>query len=359
MNLSQFESHIFESVIGGVSSIDLTELHVRDSVDAEAFLKTYGYDLTVDSDKESLWSLHMRAVSFIRENLLDEDERLPESVSDRSKLQSIGELLLMASQRQHPDAWAACGVLRVMHVLAHIENDLFVEYSDVIQDQVFRNFREHIVTDDIHGTALGRATNVDQIDLKKFEIKPFKATTSSIIKLLSKPQAVAFTLLDKMGVRFVTKNVVDAFRVVRYLAMEHIISPPNVMPDQGRNNLYPLNLFMEASKEAGSKASSEEFENFLTLKLNEAQHRAEFYERRNDFSSSDYRSIKFVCRHLIRLNVAGRELKFFFPYEVQIVDYDTYVRNLGGATAHEAYKSRQLGVARARVLGKGFDRAKV
>lgn len=349
---NDFETFVLDTVIGGVSSIDLDSLHIDSIEEADAFVKTYGFDLEQDGDAERLWSLHVRTVAFIRENLLTEEESLPPRVSDRSQLKRVSQLLLIANDKSDADSWAACAVLRVMHVLAHIENDIFVEYSDTIQDQVLKNFREHIIQDDVQGTILGRSGDVDRIYLKKFEVKPFKATSSSIIKLLSKPQAVAFTLLDKMGIRFVTKNVVDAFRVVRFLTAEHIVSTPNIMPDQGRNNLYPLNLFLETVKEAGPTTSPEEIDQLLAIKWNEAQHRAEFYQRKNEFSSTDYRSMKFICRHLIRLNVSGRELRFFFPYEIQILDYDTYIKNLGGATAHEAYKKRQLAVVRSRVLGK-------
>jgi uncharacterized protein (TIGR04562 family) len=354
---NDYESYVLDTVIGGVSSIDLENIHIDSIEEADAFVKTYGYDIEVENDVERLWSLHVRAVAFIRESLLIEDESLPSRVSDRTQLQKVSQLLLIASNKTDEDSWAACAVLRVMHVLAHIENDIFVEYSDTIQDQVLRNFREHIIQDDVQGTILGRYGDVDRIHLKKFEVKPFKATSSSLVKLLSKPQAVAFTLLDKMGIRFVTKNVVDAFRVVRFLAAEHIVSTPNIMPDQGRNNLYPLNLFLETVKEAGPITSPEEIDQLLAIKWNEAQHRAEFYQRKNEFSSSEYRSMKFICRHLIRLNVAGRELRFFFPYEIQILDYDTYIKNLGGATAHEAYKKRQLAVVRGRVLGKRYEPA--
>ncbi|MEQ1875844.1 MAG: TIGR04552 family protein, partial [Bdellovibrionia bacterium] len=63
-----------------------------------------------------------------------------------------------------------------------------------------------------------------------------------------------------------------------------------------------------------------------------------------------YRAIKFIARRLIEIE-KPEKFHFFFPYEVQIVDYDTYLKNLSGPEAHEQYKKRQREAARRRVLG--------
>jgi len=47
----------------------------------------------------------------------------------------------------------------------------------------------------------------------------------------------------------------------------------------------------------------------------------------------------------------GRELRFFFPYEVQIVDAESYrTTEAGGPADHASYKLRQLASVRRRVL---------
>jgi uncharacterized protein (TIGR04562 family) len=43
--------------------------------------------------------------------------------------------------------------------------------------------------------------------------------------------------------------------------------------------------------------------------------------------------------------------RFFFPYEIQIVDLETHRNNMEGQASHDTYKLRQLQAARKRVLG--------
>ena len=44
-------------------------------------------------------------------------------------------------------------------------------------------------------------------------------------------------------------------------------------------------------------------------------------------------------------------LRFFFPYEVQILDHENHVRTQEGESSHANYRLRQLRTARRRVLG--------
>jgi uncharacterized protein (TIGR04562 family) len=50
-----------------------------------------------------------------------------------------------------------------------------------------------------------------------------------------------------------------------------------------------------------------------------------------------------------------RAFRFFYPYEIQVMDYETYIGNLTGPMAHDEYKNRQRKKARDRVLGIGID----
>jgi len=187
------------------------------------------------------------------------------------------------------------------------------------------------------------------ISLHKFDVKPFKRTSSSVIKLLSKKNAVAINLLDRLGIRLVTKNIFDAFRVIDYLLKENIVSFPNVMPEQSHNNLYPLNILLEVAK---THAGDENINQILQEKLVGEEYRAEFKVKENAFSSSDYKFMKFISRQLIEVELGGRVIHFFFPYEIQVLDYETFIGNLSGPQAHNEYKKRQKAAARLRVFGK-------
>ncbi|HEX4924805.1 MAG TPA: TIGR04552 family protein [Bdellovibrionales bacterium] len=350
-----FPRQILDSVVGGRSAIDIPRLEIQNLEQAHGFAKTYGYDLGDPVDLEEVWSFHRRTISFLREKVLEQGELIPEELSDPYKLKDPANLLMYASEatvkgnlRQN---WS-CAILRVMHALAHLEDDLFKVFTDQIRDTILRPFQSHLSSDPTAGIVLGHKSDTDQIKLKSFEIKPAKSDASAVMKLLAKPEATSMGILDKMGVRLVTRSMFDVFRVVRFLVDQHIISFPNVIPDQSRNNLYPVNLFLEAVNElrmTNSDPDPGDVDRLLQQKLSESLDRAEYKEKRNEFSGSNYRSIKFIARRLIEID-QPHHFHFFFPYEVQIMDYETYLKNLSGPEAHEQYKKRQREAVRRRVL---------
>src|SRR5690606_20550398 len=142
-------------------------------------------------------------------------------------------LLLMASSPEQVGSethrWA-CALLRVMHVISQLHNDLFNYFSLEIQEEIFRTYRQFVVKDHAESIRLSGGKSDESIPLHKFEIKPFKDSDSAITKLLAKPDEVAFGLLDKIGVRFVTETLFDVFRVMRFLVENHVISPANIIP---------------------------------------------------------------------------------------------------------------------------------
>ena len=359
----KFDANMLESLVGGKSILELESLKIQNLEQAYNFLKAYGFDVTKAADEKQLWIYLRRAVTYIQTELLKSDELIPEIISDPNKLQNIANILIYASVRDEKDyslqRWA-CAVLKVMHVLVHLDNDLFTQHSIKIQEQILETVRHHIHKDPIAGIFLGAPSTADRIALQKFVVKSFKSSTSSVTKLLAKPEAVAFTLLDKIGIRFVTKHLFDTFRVMRYLIQNNLISFPHNIPDQSINTLYPINLFLEVMENFTTHEviSIEQVDRALEEKMNQASERAEFKDKFNQFSSKDYRFMKFINRKLIKIELpldsSGKlkELSFFYPFEVQIIDYQTYLKNISGDSSHEKYKQRQKERARTRVLGK-------
>lgn len=353
----KFEPQILDSCISGTSSVDVPRLDVQDLTQAQEFVKTYGYDLLKPDDLHEVWELHRKAISFIKDRLLDPGELIPEILIDSAKLIDPAYLLVYASTRDHKDntiqGWS-CAILRVMHVMAHLEDDFFKIFQEQVQREIFGPFQAHLRTDPVSGVSLGLKEDREQIRLMRFDMKPSKSLSSATVKLLTKKEVTALNIYDKVGVRFVTKSVFDCFRVVRFLVAEHLISFPNIMPDQSRNTLYPVNIFLEAMAEMTKQnptASNEEIQSFMAKKLEEGVDRAEYKERKNDFSGQNYRNMKFIARKLIIVESGGNKFRFFYPYEIQIMDYDTYLKNISGPEAHEKYKTRQREAARRRVLG--------
>lgn len=352
-----FEPQILHSCISGISGVDIPRLDVQDLGQAREFVETYGYDLQKPDDLHEIWELHRKAIGFIRDRILDRGEEIPAVLVDREKLSDPAYLLVYASTRDHRNntiqGWS-CAILRVMHVIAHLEDDFFKIFQDQIRREIFAPFQNHLSTDAVSGVSLGVRGDSEQIWLTRFDMKPSKSLASAAVKLLTKKEVTALSIYDKVGVRFVTRNVFDCFRVVRFLVNEHLMSFPNIMPDQARNTLYPVNIFLEAMEElkkTNPMATGEQVDKFLNTKLEEGIDRAEYKERKNDFSGFNYRNIKFIARKLIVVESGGNKFRFFYPYEIQIMDYDTYLKNISGPEAHEQYKIRQRQAARKRVLG--------
>ncbi|HVK61354.1 MAG TPA: TIGR04552 family protein [Bdellovibrionales bacterium] len=361
-----FNRQVLDCVIGGVSAIDTPRLNIHTRDEAKQFITAYGYDLDSPGDTELLWGIHRRAVALIQEQFLNEGENIPMDVADPTTLGDLSKLLILASSRleaHHELQKWSCAVLRVMHVFVHLRNDLFSAFRDQIQASLLKPLQDAIVVDDIAGkSVLGPNEPRGGIQLHKFEIKPFKTTASSAIKLLARSERVALSLLDKIGVRFVTRSLFDSFRVVRFLVDQHLISYPHIIPDQSANTLYPINLFLEVMEELkaiekrGEVVDDNVVREALMAHLAESKDQANYLEKLNEFSGPDYRFLKFINRKLVTVTIGEggdkKPFSFFYPYEVQIVDVETYSRNMSGPMAHDAYKDRQRRKARARVLGE-------
>lgn len=353
-------------MVGGVSAIDIRRLNVRNEKEAKLFIQAYGYDLEQAEHRDTLWTIHRRAVALIEEQIVEPGEVMPVEIADPGKLGDLTNLLMIASSRKKEDRelqrWA-CAVLRVMHVYVHLRNDLFSAFRDEIQTQILKPLQDAIVEDDIAGSfVLGPNSPGGGVQLHKFEIKPFKTTASSVIKLLARPERVALTLLDKLGVRFVTRSLYDSFKAVRFLVEHHLVSYPHIIPDQSANTLYPINLFLEVmgelekkEKETGARISNDEVRELLKERLESAPDRAKYQEKMNQFSGPEYRFLKFINRKLITVPIGDgehtRAFRFFYPFEIQIMDQETYTRNMTGPMAHDEYKNRQRVRARERVMG--------
>lgn len=353
----EFDPEVFWSLIGGRAVVETPRLSLKSKEEAHAYLKTYGYDMDVEADREKLWAIHSRAIIYIRTQLLTEGESIPEELTDPRRLVDVANILLYASLRDSTEQslhrWS-CSLLRVMHVISQLHNDLFNYFSLEIQEEIFRPYRQFVQKDSVSGVRLVGGPDSDSIPLQKFDIKPFKDSDSAITKLLAKPDEVAFGLMDKIGVRFVTANLFDVFRVMRFLVRNHVVSPANVIPNQSNNTLYPVNLFLDVMEGLPKLSDMEpgEIDKQLLGRLERDLGKARFLEKHNMFTSRDYRFIKFITRQLVRVTHpdTGKSFSFFYPYEVQILDYEHFLRSLTGPASHDEYKARQRERARQRVL---------
>lgn len=359
-NRFEFDPQVIQSVVGGQSAIDMPALNLKSLAAADSFLRGYGFDPEDPKHIERLWYFHRRALVLMVEKLGFSREEIPTLLTDPKQLEDIRKILLMASQTEQPELqkWS-CALLRCMHVFVHAENDLFSSYSEEIQRQILAPIQSCIFHDGTKGRTFlkkndGSTNSIEMIELAGFESKPFKTSSSTVIKLLAKPNALAMSVFDKLGVRFITNSVFDSFQVVRFLVEENLISFPHIMPDQSSNNLYPADLFLQANQELkrNSTKEPEQIRQFLEQFFQENLHRAELLRKENLFSGSDHRFIKFISRKLIRIQTGagGGVVSFFYPFEVQIIDHESQEKTKDGPSDHQAYKDRQRTAARKRLF---------
>lgn len=365
----QFNESVLHSVVGGRSTIDMPKLNIQGLSEAEAFIKSYGFDLAVAAEAEKLWYFHRRALVLMEEKLGFSKKDIPEVLQDRKQLLDLRKLLVWASSK-HPNEtelqrWS-CAILRVMHVFVHAESDLFSSFSEEIQKQILTPFQSAIYHEGTSGTTYLKRSEESKgeseaLALVGFEVKPFKTSSSTVIKLLAKPDALAMSVFDKLGVRFITRSMFDSFRVIRFLVDENLINYPHIMPDQSSNTLYPVDLFCQTAEELVSKdvsgMSDVEINQYFQEKLESNKDKIQWVRKENNFSGEDYRFIKFICRKMIRIQPAGSSVgfSFFFPYEVQIMDENSHQKILSGPSQHQAYKERQRVAARKRILTESTD----
>lgn len=352
-----YDVSILRTMVGGESSLDAPRLYVENFEEAYAFLKSYGFDIHDPKQEKRTWYYHMRALSFLRERILDKDEEIPEVISDPKQLKDVRHLLVWASLKEPTDLsrWA-CAVLRVAHVFVHSENDLFSYYAEEVQRQILSPIQA-CVAHEGERIFLKHPFSPEEISLKAFEVKPFKTSSSEVLKMLAKPEVVALKVLDKIGVRFVTGSLFDAFQVALFLADRHLINFAHVIPDQSSNNLYPLPLFFKTLKELCDLQDQGHPVNFGTMnerlmeRWTDKGDKEGLIRKENTFSDSEYRFIKFICRKLITVRRdSGEPFSFFYPFEVQIVDEASYLKNQSGPSSHAHYKERQRQAARQRLF---------
>lgn len=369
----------------GFSPVDLQTIAVTSYEEAEQFISAYGYDMNDEKEREEAHQIHRESLEFLERYLCpsmtadEPDLTPPEEIRNPRKLHDI---LLMTSD---PDpllaAWA-CSALRVMHTISHANLAARTPYFREVQSQILSPFEAHLFPNSENPESLGQGPSA--VPLKACFFKRRKSRESLILKLLHKPDNVASEVYDRIGIKLITPTKVDAILALKYLRKQNLVSVPLLTPGRSRNTLVDLESFrqayeaMTAEKGAGSSEEETDLEFFRQMAFRPPGE-AELLEERlaaNPFSSPQFSSIQFTCRRLVKVpHPAGtllnqlrrqtgdldlgvelerhypKQLRFTFPFEIQIMDWDNYVASHEGESSHINYKRRQLKAARKRVLG--------
>lgn len=338
------------TLIAGRSALDNPRLNLVSRDDAAAFLAAYGFDVVDPEQRKELQAIRRRALSFLETELLPPGLQMPEEVH---RMHDVRTLLVWASHTDgSPRQRWTCALLRVMHTCAHAQSFTDTAFGEQVRSAVEARLRPHLFERD-GSITLGEGEQA--VPLEKVEFRESKSFSSVMIKLLQAAENVATEIYDRQGLRFVTHGRLDAFLVVHYLRVHHIVMLANVMPSRCRNTLLDPDWYDAQMDRIGPAAASltrAELVSWLGPLADSHTSHARSAEH-NRFSDDTYRSIQFTCREMLRLPPAGGLPggRFFFPYEVQILDARSEEAARSGAASHAAYRTRQRDAARRRVLG--------
>src|SRR5688572_3532894 len=120
----EFDWPSLQVALEGQSFLDVPQLNLKSKAEAKTFLLSYGYDVDDPFQKEEIWRIHFQAIAFIQNYLLDEGEKIPQEFLSRGGQSDIIRLLLEASKDQSTIGKWACALLRVMHIISHLDNDI-------------------------------------------------------------------------------------------------------------------------------------------------------------------------------------------------------------------------------------------
>jgi uncharacterized protein (TIGR04562 family) len=389
-----FNWETFDVVCSGKSSLDatnyLTELYDKNQV--AHFLHGYGFDISDPVESAELFGIFQESMQFIKRYFLKEgnpeglDLRVPNYLYT---ITNISELFLAATGhstvklKADEQLWAGV-VLKVMHTILHTDKDLRYRYFSTIQQQIFDRFYKFIHRDQENRLFLKNETGTT-IPLYDFQTKAKKTRDSIVIKLLHKQENVAEELFDRIGVRIITYNKLDALRVIRFMHRNHIIMINNIKPSRSQNTLVDLpklrmkifSLYKEAMR---TQMVEDTFYQRLNSLIEDCTPTKSHHENRHTLD--EYRAIHFTGRQLIKYrnpfmasfneirkqalkdrenpvsqallhldtSPISRDVRFFYPFEVQLTDYESHLKNTQGEASHVEYKKSQLKSAMKRIF---------
>jgi hypothetical protein len=307
-------------MLRGDSVIDWHRLGFNDHEEVDRFLRLNEFDPSSDDEMGRLEDIRAEAVDYLARAYA---MAIPDEVAADL---AARDLFLVASAAGPHQKWA-CVVLKVMHIIHHINGRQALLKVAVSDEVIFREIELKVLQVVEELRAAGAP-------LAEFEWSR-KPRDSQITKLLAKRSTLAANIYDKLRFRLIVPHLHDIVPMLATLARQLI--PFNyVVPGETVNQLVDLR---DVPGDAANGHSPIEVPY-------------------NEFSGPEYRIINFVAdlplrvERLLPKSELPAELSHvvFVLTEFQICDKTTSQRNESGASSHEAYKSRQHERVRMRLF---------
>jgi uncharacterized protein (TIGR04552 family) len=333
LTLSELEQ--VRLILRGGSAVDWFRLQHESVEDVKAFLRLQG---ALDDDPEDaarLVQLRDSAAKYLQ------DEHAYKLPSELLTCDPI-ELFLYASEKRgrRRDRFFACMLLKVMHIVHHIEARELRFHMPLSQWKLAQ-----LLVDKIDAFAQQlRAEGLPLVEYAGGE----KSQASLVTKLLVKKEHHAATIHDRVRFRFVVDQPLD---VIDLLArMTSTLFPYNyVAPGQAVNLLVNFTALIESIEEYRKQAAE------LQIELG---HEEQLLLTVNEFSGATYRVVNFIVDVPLRVpdellaittEREGLGKVIFGLAEIQVVDQATDEDNARGDNRHDRYRARQLMKVRDRL----------
>ncbi len=321
LTLADIES--IRLMLRGESVIDWHRLNYADHAEVDRFLRLNEFDPESDEEMGWLEDVRAEAVDYLARAYA---MAIPDEVAADLPAR---DLFLVASSHGPHQKWA-CVVLKVMHIIHHINGRKSLLKMSVSDEIIFREIELKVMQVVEQLRAAGAP-------LAEWEWSR-KPVDSQITKLLAKRSTLAASIYDKLRFRLIVPTPEDLVPMLATLTRQLI--PFNyVVPGESVNQLIDLAALVRTQDESGRT-------------------RAATAVPYNEFSGPEYRIVNFVADLPLRV---GRLLPasetpadighvVFVLTEFQIADKQTALRNESGASSHEAYKARQHERVRMRLF---------
>lgn len=339
--LSELEA--IRLVLRGGSVIDWHRLNFRSRSEVDEFLASQEFHCDDPADRARSEAVKHEAMSFLRRNF---DFPIPKPVAELD----VAGMLELASTQGHRQM-CACLILKVMHIIHHLEARELLFMLPISDQEVFYLVEEKVYR--VIGGMLARGFPILEF------IGGRKHKDSLYTKLLSKPDTIAANIYDKLRFRIVTRSQEDIFPTLNFL-LRHVFPFNYVIPGQSTNTIFPFRTYCEAHPHLQTLVPD--------LQLSPGLEEQRAAKGENNFSSPSYRVVQFVADMPIR---APREVLeqappaawslgpiIFVQTEFQIIDRETEQANELGEASHSGYKARQKSAVMRRLkVGVEEDRA--
>ena len=302
-------------MLRGDSVIDWHKLGFADHAEVDRFLRLNEFDPESDPEMGRLEEIREAAAEYLARTYA---MAIPDEVAADLPAR---DLFLVASSSGPHQKWA-CVVLKVMHIIHHINGRAALLKVAISDEVIFREIELKVLQVVEQLRAAGAP-------LTEFEWSR-KPRDSQITKLMAKRSTLAANIYDKLRFRLIVPRHEDIVPMLATLTRQLI--PFNyVVPGESVNQL------VEVVDGEAKVPTAVPF---------------------NEFSGPEYRIINFVAdlplrlERLIPKGETPPELSHvvFVLTEFQVADKMTAQKNESGASSHEAYKSRQLERVRMRLF---------